>query len=418
MEVAVGGQRVSIIIIVFGFANNPKKHAMPIVCCYCCGSPARSSNTCPCHRAPFCSLCFESHSDAQVIMEEGSGLFIILPSEITVDIVAMEMDDKKAARKFKKAVQGQSMDKDNKFTFVFMLAPSPLAAVYLCNECIDNKDGTYTLNNVKLVVVKRKTTDIHLESGFLKDVKESPFFVGEFTSTCLTESQGAGVALYQDVIAAMLYLGAKGGVELNCSFEKLMRCCMHLFSRLVRDSSASEMDKYRHIVMYQKAGSRSLFLRKDGEMIRALDVGPAPPPPGFDKVHKICVFCGDVGDFRQCVECKFGIYYCSSQCRTNDLQTHTPICESIRRIPVAMRTPQRLESMQFAMETTMFFSLSDSDADKLVKEQAGCILKRICVVCGLYGDLKCKVCKNSYYCSKICQKLAYPTHRRLYHQQI
>jgi hypothetical protein len=43
------------------------------------------------------------------------------------------------------------------------------------------------------------------------------------------------------------------------------------------------------------------------------------------------------------------------------------------------------------------------------------VLSRICEVCGAAAKHKCNTCKNVYYCSKTCQVLAFPVHKRLHH---
>ena len=58
-------------------------------------------------------------------------------------------------------------------------------------------------------------------------------------------------------------------------------------------------------------------------------------------------------------------------------------------------------------ETTRFFA-------SLVKG-SGPAAARVCEVCGVAAKHKCNTCRKVYYCSKACQTLAFPVHKRIHH---
>ena len=45
----------------------------------------------------------------------------------------------------------------------------------------------------------------------------------------------------------------------------------------------------------------------------------------------------------------------------------------------------------------------------------GCAAARTCEVCGSAARHKCNTCRKIYYCSKACQTLAFPVHKRIHH---
>jgi len=61
-------------------------------------------------------------------------------------------------------------------------------------------------------------------------------------------------------------------------------------------------------------------------------------------------------------------------------------------------------------ETTRFFT------SLMQRPVADCA--RTCGVCGAAARHKCDACRKVYYCSKACQTLAFPVHKRLHHEAV
>jgi hypothetical protein len=264
---------------------------------------------------------------------------------------------KKSARLIKKSAR-ESCDLD------FKLADG--AAYISCNECVDNKDGTYTFSKVVLVVVLRKLAPVTKE--FLAS-KANP----ELWDLCYTERQCAATALYCDVMASLLYV-YRDGVDIQACDTQIARAAMCFFASLVKDPSADEVYKTRYIAL--NGGSQS---------------------------DKVCAVCAKVGDFGECQRCKSGVYICSRACHKS---LHEDVCDIIAEEP----GEPNLRAVYLAQEITQSFVEED-----FLEHYGKPILSHICAVCGAAAKNKCRTCKNSYYCSKTCQSLAFTVHKRLHH---
>jgi hypothetical protein len=286
--------------------------------------------------------------------------FIRIPFDVTVNLSTMESNDKGMACCLKKATR-ESID------FVLELVSEPMHAALSCGNCVDNKDGTFTMSRVYLMVTRQAlASKINPEVCKLWDI-------------CLTERQCAGITLYYDVFSKMFYLH-QIGVTICALPLNIARTMMCFFAYLVKDPSADDVYKTRYIALH-----------------------------GGSSADKKCSVCEKVGDFRECQRCKAGIYICSPVCQHS---LHLDICNALVETPVDKRACQNFQSLQLAQEINMFTTMPIEVFDGHYCKPT---LSRICEVCGAVAKHKCNTCKKVYYCSKTCQTLAFPVHKRLHH---
>ena len=319
-----------------------------------------------CHSVVRCSGCMESHLEMMSVEKYGSVSDLMLPFEVTVDLSVLESESKHMASCLKKAASGAS-------EFLLGLTREQMNSSLRCSKCVDNKDGTFTFSEVSLDVVQRNRDLV--SSVYLQSCK--PVLWNE----CFTERQCAGMFLYCDVFLRMLDT-YEIGIMINTSNSNLVRTAMCFFASLVKDPSADDVYKTRYIALH-----------------------------GGSSTDKKCSVCEKVGDFSECQRCKAGIYICSPGCQHS---LHLDICNSLVEAPVDKRTCQNFQALQLAQEINVFTTMPIE-----VFEGHYCkpTLSRICKVCGAAAKHKCNTCKKVYYCSKTCQTLAFPVHKRLHHMQ-
>jgi hypothetical protein len=245
------------------------------------------------------------------------------------------------------------------------LARIPLAAKAWLMGCVESvQDNTFQISNIRLLFNTRERT---------VDVKKDKCIL-ELASISHTEQQSAGVFLYGDVYASLISVP---GVKIHAPTIEIGRACMCYFASLLNDATS-----------------------KDVYINRKMELGS----PG----DKLCVACWAVGDFKECTKCNLGIYTCSPGCF---ISCHFDLCSEIVKLPVERRTREVIAS--FHLSQTI--QLLDVNEPQIIKAFSKPMVSRICAVCGVYGTLKCGTCKKIYYCSKECQTLAFPAHKRMYH---
>ena len=314
--------------------------------------------------AVLCSSCIKSHAEWMLIERGGSDKFFMLPFDITVDLSILERENNDVANCFKKSQRISG-------GFMLGLTHESMHSSLDCNECVDNKDGTFTLSKICLVVVPRGRALV------------SNDFLGVCTPVmwdeCFTERQCAGVALYCDVIAKILWTGGMG-FTIHASESFVVRAVMCFFASLVKDPSADEVYESRYIALH-----------------------------GGSSTDKKCSVCEKVGDFSECQRCKAGIYICSLACQK---LLHVDVCNTLVKNPMSQRTSDHVQALRLVHEIRTFTKMpSEVYRDHYCKP----VLSRICEVCGVEANHKCNTCKKVYYCSKTCQTLAFPVHKRLHH---
>ena len=321
---------------------------MPIVSCVICGAPARSAS----RSMARCLHCIKSRA-----CETDS---VVMPFDITVNIATLEKADRQMAECVEKAARTSN-------ELIIGLTRDPAHSSLRCFKCVDNKDGTFSLSRVGLVVVPRQravTESMDLCNPGLWDA-------------CFTERQCAGVSLYCDVLSKILY-ARLDGITIHAQEMEIVKTVMCFFASLVKDPGADEVYKARYIALN----------------------GGSPD-------DKVCDVCKKVGDFGECQRCKSGVYICGPDCQQS---LHPAVCYALVKAPAHMKTAVR--TLHLAQEIDVFTTKPE---DFFRRHYCKPVLSRICEVCGAAAKHKCNTCKNVYYCSKTCQVLAFPVHKRLHH---
>ena len=118
------------------------------------------------------------------------------------------------------------------------LTRDPAHSSLRCFKCVDNKDGTFSLSRVGLVVVPRQravTESMDLCNPGLWDA-------------CFTERQCAGVSLYCDVLSKILS-ARLDGIAIPAQDMDIVKTVMCFFASLVKDPGADEVYKARAVVL-------------------------------------------------------------------------------------------------------------------------------------------------------------------------
>jgi len=247
-----------------------------------------------------------------------------------------------------------------------VLTVTPTRSLFYCNAPLD--DATMTMSNIRIKFEKRERTMVPDET-YKKRILE-------LTAQCMTEQQCAGAMLYGDIYVSLHEL-RNHGFTINTPDIEVARMFIIYFASLFDDPTSVDVYHDRHLELH--GGSSS---------------------------DKVCSACWAVGDFKECQKCNMGIYTCSAGCH---LLGHSDLCRDLMKFPLEQRTPITIQSLQM---TQVIRRMDEPEVFNAFSKPA---LSRICAVCGIRGTLKCGTCMKTYYCSKACQTLAYPAHRRLHH---
>ena len=250
------------------------------------------------------------------------------------------------------------------------LTKTPTEAVFCCIAPFEDEGRPLTMSNIRIKFEKRKRAMIPDET-YKKRILE-------LTALCMTEQQCAAAMLYGDIYVSLYDLRSHG-ITIHAPDIEVARVCICHFATLLNNPTSVDVYRDRHVEL--NGGSSS---------------------------DKVCAACWAVGDFKECQTCKIGIYTCSTGCY---MSCHFDLCKNIMKLPLEKRTPGAIKSLQMC-QAVQFMETDEPEVFKAFSKPA---LSRICAVCGIRGTLKCGTCLKTYYCSKACQTLAYPVHRRLHH---
>ena len=287
-------------------------------------------------------------------------VLLAMPFDINVDMSILRRTSPHAERMITKYFKdGGSYD---------LCIPLTESSSLHSNECVDNKNDTYTISSAFIQIEHRE------RSVPRKEPHDSHML--ELANRCLTEQQCAGVMLYGDVYARLFIL-RDDGFTINAADVEIGHVFMCFFGGLLDDPTSNDVYRDRHIELH----------------------GGLPS-------DKVCSACWAVGDFKECEKCNIGIYTCSTGCY---MSCHSFACKKIMQLPLECRKINPIASFRVTQSVRL---MEDPEVFKAFSKPA---LSRICTVCGIRGTLKCGTCLKTYYCSKACQTLAYPVHRRLHH---